>query len=302
MIGTFQEIRDAARKVKTSKRIIIPWTGADQVSLLGMATNVGLVTPLFIGSGKDIETLVKKSPLAKATYDIVDVTDPDEALSTAMKMIQDGQADILMQGEIPHQLFSETILNGENNLLTGKLASYVSIYQLLKRDKLIFVSDTYINDKPSLTDKVVILENVLHLARMLDINEPKVAALASIEQVNPAIPSTLDAAILSKMSQRRQFGNVTVEGPLDIDCALDKDAARRKGVESIVTGNVDIYLAPDIDVGYQLAQILVFIGKMQMIGILAGIKVPVIMDLPFVTEENKVTEIALAVVMCGRGG
>jgi phosphate butyryltransferase len=172
----------------------------------------------------------------------------------------------------------------------------------MKKDKLILITDTYINNRPSLPDKVTILENALGLSRILDIETPRVAALASIEQVNPAIPSTLDAAILSKMSQRRQFGSVVVEGPLDIDCALDKKAAQRKGVQSEVTGTVDIYLVPDIDVGYPLSQLLVFIGKMQMIGIVAGTKRPVILDLPFVSAENKVTEIALAAMMCERGG
>jgi phosphotransacetylase len=132
--------------------------------------------------------------------------------------------------------------------------------------------------------------------------QPKTAVLAAIEQVNPGIPSTLDAAILSKMAERRQFGNAVVEGPLDIDCALSQVAAERKGLKSIVTGNVDIYLVPEIDTGHLLAEALVFFGRMQTAGVVMGTSNPVILKMPFVSDENRIVEIALASLLCGKGG
>lgn len=302
MINTFQDIRDVSHNGSRTKKLVIPWTDPDAIPTIQAAMEAHVITPLFIGKGKDIEHLLKETLLTTGNYEIIDAINPDAALEQAISMIRDEKADILMQGQFPHQMFIDAVMNRDKGLLTGKVASFVSIYQLLKRDKLIFITDTYINNEPSLRDKIAILENALGLARMLEIETPRVAALASIEQINPAIPSTLDAAIISKMSERHQFGNVVVEGPLDIDCALDKKAAQRKGVQSNVTGAVDIYLVPDIDVGYPLAQLLVYIGKMQMIGIVAGTSKPVILDLPFVSAENKVTEIALAAILCARGG
>ncbi|HEU18214.1 MAG TPA: phosphate butyryltransferase [Deltaproteobacteria bacterium] len=302
MIKSFRDIRNVSQQKSLMNKLAIPWAGTKTIPTVDAAVAAQIITPLFIGRGKEIEPILKDTCIAMGNYEIVDVNDQDAALSQAIAMTRDGQADILMQGQISHQTFIDAVVNKNSGLLTGKLASFVSIYQLKKKDKLILITDTYINNRPSLPDKVTILENALGLSRILDIETPRVAALASIEQVNPAIPSTLDAAILSKMSQRRQFGSVVVEGPLDIDCALDKKAAQRKGVQSEVTGTVDIYLVPDIDVGYPLSQLLVFIGKMQMIGIVAGTKRPVILDLPFVSAENKVTEIALAAMMCERGG
>ena len=146
------------------------------------------------------------------------------------------------------------------------------------------------NNYPGVTEKQLILEHAIKLAGLLGIEAPKVAALAAIEQVNPSIPSTLDAAVLSKMSERKQFGRAVVEGPLDIDCALSHVAAGRKGVKSAVTGNVDIYLVPEIESGYLLAQSLVFLGKMEMAGVLMGVTKPVIVNLPFVSRENKIVK------------
>jgi phosphate butyryltransferase len=100
------------------------------------------------------------------------------------------------------------------------------------------------------------------------------------------------------MAERKQFGSAIIEGPLDIDCALSQVAAARKGLKSVVTGNVDIYLVPEIESGYLLAQVLVFIGKMEMAGVLMGMAKPVIVNLPFVSRENKIVEIALASLNC----
>ncbi|MBT8491318.1 MAG: phosphate butyryltransferase [Deltaproteobacteria bacterium] len=301
MIGTFNDIIETAKQEAAEKRVIAPWVTREHIDILSVAAEANLIVPIMIGKGQDIEDTVKQTPLASLNYEILDEKDSVRAFTRAMQLITEHDADILMQGGLSQKEFIDSVLNGDKGLLTSKLASFVSIFQLLKRDKLILATDTFINNEPTLPEKQVILENALVLAGMLEMESPKVAALASIEQVNPAIPSTLDAAILSKMSQRRQFGDVVVEGPLDIDCALDKNAAERKGLSSGVTGNVDIYLTPDIDVGYLLAQLLVFIGKMQMIGTVMGTSVPLIVDLPFVSRDNKVVEIALAALIHQRG-
>lgn len=301
MIGTFKKIIETAENEGDRKRVVVPWASRKNMQILSKASERNFIMPLFVGKGREIEMLVKSTPLASLNHEIIDEKDSGRALYKAIQIIKENQADILMEGNVPHQMFIDSILDREKGLLRNKLASFVSVFQLLKRDKLILVTDTYINSFPTLAEKQLILENALGLVRIFEVDSPKVAALASIEQVNPSIPSTLDASILSKMSQRMQFGDVIVEGPLDIDCALDKDAALRKGVNSIVTGNVDIYLAPDIEVGYPLAQLLVFIGKMQMAGMLMGTSNPIILDLPFVSNENKVAEIALAALICERG-
>lgn len=301
MIETFHDIIETARKEGSKKRVAAPSVTKEQIEILSDASEANLIIPIMIGKGQDIEDAVKQTPLASLNYEILDEKDSDRSLSRAMEMVKKHDADILMQGGVSQKTFIDSAANGNEGFLISKVASFVSVFQLLKRDKLILATDTFINNIPSLPEKQVILENALVLAGILEMESPKVAALASIEQVNPAIPSTLDAAILSKMSQRRQFGDVVVEGPLDIDCALDKNAAERKGLSSVVTGNVDIYLTPDIDVGYLLAQLLVFIGKMQMIGTVMGTSVPLIVDLPFVSRDNKVAEIALAALIHQRG-
>jgi len=302
MNGTFQGIIEAAKERGAGKRIAVPSVRGGDLKLLSRAVKEGLGVPLIIGDGKKMDALVKKSPLAALDHEILDVREPGGVLSEAIRLVREGRADILMQGGLNRKAFLGAVLDVKKGLLKGRLASYASVFQMLKRDKLILVTDTFVNNFPGAAEKQLILENAIGLAGVLRMESLKVAALAAIEQVNPSISSTLDAAVLSKMSERKQFGNVIVEGPLDMDCALSRVAASRKGLKSEVTGNVDIYVVPDIETGYLLVQALVFVGRMKTAGVLLGTVKPVLLDLPFVTSENRLVEIALASLMDGNEG
>ena len=302
MISTFRDILTRAKAAGEKKRAAMAVPVPRQLKMLEAAVQAGLITPVLVGDAKKLEDLCKGTTLAASDCRIVHEPDPAQALVRAIALVKNGEADILLQGGTDHQVLIDGVSDAAAGLMNGRLMSFVSVFELLQRDKLILVTDTYIQNQPTLAEKQWILENALRLAALLEIQRPKVAVLAAIEQVNLGIPSTLDAAILAKMADRRQFGDIVLEGPLDIDCALDRKAAARKGVNSEVTGNVDIYLAPEMDTGYSLAQLLVYIGKMQMAGVLMGTCSPVVLDLPFVSPENKVIEIALATLMAGQGG
>jgi phosphate butyryltransferase len=301
MLKSFNDIIEAAR-IGGAKRAAIPAAEKTDISLLGKAAGAGLVIPCLVGDGKAIENMIEGTPLKSLEHEIVDEKDPIKSLGAAIQFIREGRADMLMQGTVDHQSLIDAVMDAKNGLRKGKLMSYISVFQLPKPEKLILVTDTFINNSPSLAEKQLILEHALRLAGILEIDAPKVAALAAIEQINLNIPSTLDAAILSKMSERKQFGKAIVEGPLDIDCALSEAAAARKGLRSSVTGNVDIYLVPEVDTGHLLAEALVFFGKMETAGAIMGTTSPVILNLPFVSDESRIVEIAIAAVMCGKGG
>jgi phosphate butyryltransferase len=298
MITTFRDILAAAQKAGEKKRAVMALPDPRSLKTLEAAAQNDLILPILVGDSKVLEVLLKYAPLA-ADCRIIDEPDPARALDRAISTVQDGEADMLLQGGVDQQTFIDRISDTESGLRKGKLLSFVSLFEPPERNRLILATDTYVQNQPSLVEKQWILEQVLQLAALLEIARPNVAVLAAIEQVNPGIPATLDAAILAKMADRRQFGDIVLEGPLDIDCALDRKAAARKGVHSEVTGNVDIYLAPEMDTAHMLAQLLVYIGKMPMIGALMGTARPVVLDLPFVTQDNKVIEIALAVLMSG---
>ena len=302
MLNSFNDIIEAARQ-KGAQIIVVPNPETDDVLLLAEASAAGLIIPCFVGEGKAIKAMVDGSSLAAEKYELVDVHDPHHAMDRALDMLHNNVGDILMQGNIPTQMVLHALHDKHKGMIPkGGLPSFVSVFSMQKKEKLFLVTDTFINNHPSVAEKQQILSNALKLALIMGMKAPKVAALAAIEQVNPGIPSTLSAAILSKMSERRQFGDAIVEGPLDIDCALSRVAAERKGVKSMVTGDVDIYLVPEIDTGYLMAEALVFFGKMKMAGVVMGTSKPVILNLPFISREDRLIQIALACLLNEEGG
>ncbi len=297
MLKSFREVLEAASK-GGAKRLAVSFAGKKDIDLLGKAAGAGLVIPCLVGKGRALEEMIKGTPLQSLEHEIMDELNQEKAFSDTIRMVREGRADILMQGAVNHQTLMDAVMDAKNGLRKGKFVSCVSVFQLPRPEKLILVTDTFINNRPTLAEKQLILEHALGLAGILGIEAPKVAALAAIEQINLNIPSTLDAAILSKMSERKQFGKAIVEGPLDIDCALSEAAAGRKGLRSVVTGNVDIYLVPEIDTGLLLAESLVFFGKMATAGAIMGTTNPVILNLSFVSAEDRMVEIAIAAMMC----
>jgi len=301
MSNSFNDILDMARQGEAKRMIVSAPVPAD-ILLLEEASAAGLIFPCFVGDGKTIRSLIKGTPMTAGKYELVEENDSGQILAKALDVFH-SSGDILLQGGIPAQEFLNSLQDKDHGMITrGGLVSFVSVFSFSKQEKLILLTDTFINNHPTLVKKQQILSNVLQLARTLGIAEPKTAVLAAIEQVNPKIPSTLDAAILSKMAERKQFQQAIVEGPLDIDCTLSQLAAERKGVKSSVTGNADIYLVPEIDTGYLLAEALVFFGGMRMAGVVMGTVKPVILHLPFVSRRDGIVEIALACLLSGKGG
>jgi phosphate butyryltransferase len=300
MMTSFDQIRKEAKSKGKKRAVVAPVPAAMDFGALSAALAEGLVSPIVIGSSDALSSWVKGLGKKASEIGIIEEPDAMRALALAIGMLKKGEADILMRGSLDPNRFLQAVLDKEKGLLKERVASLVSVFDPPGVERVTLVTDTYINSFPSIVEKVTITENVIRLARVLGFDSPKIAALSAIEQVNPAIPSTLDAAILSKMAERGQFGDVTLEGPLDIDCAVSRRAATRKGVHSSVTGQGDIYLMPNVEAGLLMAELTVFIGKTPMACALMGVSHPVVLNLPFVPAENRLTEIALAVLLCGR--
>ena len=300
MLRNFQDIREAAKK-RGKKRIVLTPSGpAGGPEALYEAVREGWVTPVFIGEGSSTDKTLRAKGFSSHDFEIINEQDPRKCIMLALDIVRGKKADIVMQGTVEHQLFLDLVLDREKGLLQGRVASLVSLFDPSALDRLTMITDTYINNNPSITEKIAITENAIKLAHVLGIGSMKIAALSAIEQVNPAISSTMDAAILAKMAERKQFGDVVIEGPLDMDCAVSGKAAARKGIRSTVTGQADIYLAPNVEAGYLMAQLSVFIAGVPMAGVLMGTTHPVIIDLPITSGENRLVEIALAVILSGR--
>ena len=123
---------------------------------------------------------------------------------------------------------------------------------------------------------------------------PKVAVLAAVETVNPAMPATMDAAMLSKMAERGQITGALVDGPLAFDNAVSRAAAKTKRLDSPVAGDADILLAPDLEAGNMVAKQLSYLAGAESAGLVLGARVPVILTSRADTVTARLASAALA--------
>ncbi len=299
MLTSFAGIIDKAKNGSFRNALFISGFSQKRLEAVAQACGDGFIRPMFAGRSEALKRC--REIFASIPAGFIETEDDDDALCRSVRLVKDGQVDIVVQGNLNQARFADCILGPAGARVANRLPSFISVFEPPEKDRIIMVTDSYLNDFPDLSGKTMIIENALVLASALEISHPNVAALTSIEQVNIQIPSTLDAAVLSKMSERGYFGKACIEGPIDIDCALDRRAARRKGVESPVAGDCHVYMTPDIESGYALAQLLAFVGRFRVAGIVAGALCPVILDIPFIPADSLPVELALASLLCESG-
>lgn len=264
MIRNFDEILKKAQD-KGPKRIALPIPLSRRISLvLNKAKTKNLIVPV-----------------------------PVKTFDDAIAVAKNGEADLLFQGDAGMCDFINALTAKGSGIADRETLSYISLFELPSENRLIMLTDTLIQSFPSIKQKVRILENAIEFAGVLGIEKPNIAALSTVELVNFSVPSSLDAAILAKMSERKQLKGI-VEGPLDIDCAGSQERARRKGLESPIAGQVTIYFFPDIESSYSVTEVLVFLGRSSPAGSLLGTRLPVILNPRFESSHSLFVDIALA--------
>jgi phosphate butyryltransferase len=229
-------------------------------------------------------------------YEFIETTSPLEAVETAVKMVHDGKADVLMKGKVGTSDMLKFVLNKDFGLRTGNLLSHFAYFEVDTYHKLIAVTDVAMNIAPNLTEKIGILNNAVRVLNNLGIPKPKVAVLGAVEKVNTAMNATLDAALLSKMNQRDQILNCIVDGPLAFDNAVSSESARHKEIKSEVAGDTDLLLMPDIEVGNVLYKTLVFFAKAKVASMIVGASAPIVLTSRSDSEQAKFDSILLAAV------
>jgi phosphate acetyltransferase len=249
---------------------------AEEHVLIGAfeAADAGLIEPILIGQKHKIEAISDKLGYTSSKFTIIETESEVEAAAKGVELVLNGQAQALAKGWIHTDALMHPVLK---NLRTSRRISHVFIADLPSYHKLLFITDAAINIAPDLLTKAAIVQNAVDLARILGIAIPKVAALSAVEVVKPAISSTCDAACLSKMAQRHQIKNAIIDGPLAFDNAISKEAALTKQIDSEVSGEVDILLAPDLPAGNILAKDIEYLANATLAGIVIGAQVPIIL-------------------------
>lgn len=253
---------------------------------------------ILYGDKEKITTMIKAYRLdytKSKDIEIVQADTKEMAAEQAVKAVSSNKATVLMKGNIPTNILLKAVLNKEYGLRTGNVLSHVAVFEVPEYDRFILVTDAAMNIAPDVEQKAQIIKNSVAVARSIGIDVPRVAPIAAVEVVNPAMQATLDAAALTSMNQRGQITGCIVDGPLGLDNAVSLLAAEHKGIISEVAGKADILLVPTIEVGNVLYKSLMYFAKAKVGAVIAGAKAPIVLTSRADTAESKLYSLALAV-------
>ena len=290
----FSSILEQARQYPPLPVVVVDAQEVHVLAGVVEASNYGLVEPVLLGPQTEIEAVCRQLGCSIDRFPILDMASAADAAEAGVQQVLDGKAAALVKGWIHTDELMRPVLR---HLRTARRISHVFVADLPSYHKLLFITDAAINIAPDLSTKAAILQNAIDLARILGVDRPKVAALSAVELVNPSIPSTLDAACLSKMAQRGQIKHAEVDGPLAFDNAVSHDAAQIKQINSSVAGEADILLAPDLDAGNILAKNLEYFAGATLAGIAIGTKVPLILTSRSDPPAARLISTAIAVLL-----
>lgn len=297
------KLDDILKVVKGNKKVILSVAAAhDEEVLLAIkeATQMEIIKPILIGNENKIREISEKIDFNLEGLEIIQKDTIEECAEIAVKLVSSNKADFVMKGLLDTSVILKAVLNKEYGLRTDSLLSHVMVYEIPSYHKLLVTTDGGMNIAPDYNQKVKILKNAIDATKPLELEYIKVACLSAKEKVNPKMISTVDARKLQEAGEKGAFGgNVIVEGPLAFDLAISKEAAKIKGFESEISGNVDIMLMPTIEVGNGIGKTLTYFAGAKSAGIIMGAKAPIVLVSRADSHESKLYSIAYGALIAG---
>ena len=174
----------------------------------------------------------------------------EESAQRAVRMVREGKAQAIMKGIVNTDVVLRAVLNKEEGLLPkGNVITHIAAMKIPCYHKLLFVTDVAVIPYPTLEQRKAMINYAITLCKVYGIEQPKVALLHCTEKVSPKFPITEDYVTMIEECRNGLFGNTIIDGPIDLKCAIDKEAALIKKLDSPVAGDSDVLVMPDIQAG-----------------------------------------------------
>ncbi len=296
MFRTLDEMVEAACQRGPVQIAVAAGHSPECMAALKEARAKDLADGIFIGDAKKIWALADEIEFDLPHHQVLNEPDPAAAARMAVGMVRDGNAGLVMKGKLGTAQLMRAVLDREAGLRTGRLLSQVIVFQVPGFNRLMIMTDAAINIAPTLLQKAELCRNAIEVAHAIGIENPNLAVLCALEQVNPEMPATIDAAALMGMNRRNQISGAFIEGPVALDAPLSRFAAECKAIESPIVEDTDIFLAPDIEAANILYRAILYFARGESGGIVVGAKVPLILLSRAETPETKIRSIALAIL------
>ena len=259
------------------------------------AVNENLIEPVFIGDKKEILKCAENLKWDISNYEIIDEPTENNTAAIATKLASEKKVKIIVKGHIHTDILMKEVLKREYNLLGKTRLSHIWHMTISKDDKPLIITDGALNVLPNIKTKMHILKNVINFSHRIGINKPKIAVLSATEEVLDSVPSSLEAAEITKLAKDENL-EADVFGPLAFDNSISKKSANIKGIKNIVAGEADVLLVPSVETGNGLVKMLIYFCGACAAGVVIGGKVPVVITSRSDEAPARLASIAAAVV------
>lgn len=291
----------AACKRKPKRTIAIANAADDKmIHVVKEVLHMDLCHVICVGDQEKICRLAEENQLSAADFTIVDEKEDTAAALKSVTLVSSHKADILVKGKMNTSDFLRAVLNKEAGLRTGRQLNVLTCYDEPGEKKLFFMTDGGMTIAPTLQDKVEMMHNAVPVLHRMGIEKPKVAILAANEKVSPKMPATMDAKALCDMADLGELPDAIYEGPIAFDVAMNPKAAKEKNIDSQITGDVDLFLVPNIETGNCMGKAIGYFAGGQTAGMVIGASAPVVMSSRAAGLQGKITSIAWAILACGQ--
>ncbi len=298
-IKTLNEMVEHVKGLGLKKRIaVVSAEDPNTVGAIAKAVNEGFAEAIMMGKADKIKAVCEAEGLNPNQFTIIDIQDEVQCASEAVRMVRDGEADVLMKGLIGTDKFLKAVLNKKEGLLPPKaVMSYVCAVEVPKYDKLLFLTDTAVIPFPDLNQKIAMLKYSVSMAKKFGIEMPKVALLSAAEKASQHFPSHTDYSVMCQMVNRKQLPACTIDGPIDMFLACDPESVKIKGVPTPVNGEADVLIFPSIEASNIFYKGVMLFGGGELAGLIQGTIKPVVVMSRSESPASKFYCIALSCLM-----
>ena len=286
---------DVAHKKKGVKAAIV--NAGKPLPMLSIqdAVNENLIEPIFIGDEKEILKCAEDLKWDISNYEIINEPVENNTALIAAKLAKEKKVRIIVKGHIHTDILMKEVLKREYDLLGKTRLSHIWHMTIDKESKPLIITDGALNVLPNIKTKMHILKNVINFSNRIGIDKPKVAILSATEEVLDSVPSSKEAAEITKLAKEDNL-NADVFGPLAFDNSISKKSASIKGIKNIVAGEADVLLVPSVETGNALVKMLIYFSGACAAGGVIGGKVPVVITSRSDEAPARLASIAAAVV------
>ncbi len=298
-IRSLNQLVEHVKSSGKKKKIAVAYAqDPNTIGAIAKAVKEGFAEAYMVGDKDAITEKAKEENVTPGIFHIVDVKGDVASTHEALRMVKEGEADVLMKGLVGTDKFLKAVLDKQKGLLPEKaVMSYVCAIELPKYHKLLFVTDTAVIPFPGLKQKVAMVNYAVTMAKKFGIQRPKVALIGASEKANPNFPSSMDDAKICKMVERGQIQDCIIDGPLDIFLACDKESVKIKGVPTPVDGDADVLVLPSLEACNSFYKGLMLFGGGELGGLIQGTTKPVVVMSRSESEASKFYCIALSCLM-----